>query len=193
MRSRFILTAAGLGLISLFTTPASSATIFGSKLNHQLTPAESCNANKKADMCSWVLTQAQGDPGNEQAPKNGIVDTVRLMACGPGSFVLQTARAKPGQDKAKVVHTGPLINYVGAGRNCNRSRNFVIEEFPVRVKVKTGDYLSVVATKVSFIYNSSGDGSLVFDPPLPDGGPLVKTDGTGLGSGFLMIQAEYND
>jgi hypothetical protein len=46
--------------------------------------------------------------------------------------------------------------------------------------------------KASFICNSNGDGSLVFEPPLADGDPLRKAKGNGLGNGFLMLQAEYN-
>lgn len=176
---------------AVLAAPAWSATKFGAKLNRQLTPAQLCNSAKKGDMCSWVLTQAQANAGKEQAPRNGTISKIRLMACTPGSFVLQIARAKPNADKAKVVRTGPLINYRGAKRNCNASNNFVIEAFDVDVPVKKGDYLSVVATKVSFIYNSSGDGSLVFDPPLADGGPFVTTTGDGLGNGFLMLQAQY--
>jgi hypothetical protein len=143
-------------------------------------------------MCSWVLTQAQGNAGHETAPKNGTIGKLRLMACGPGSFVLQIASAKPSRKKAKVISTGPLINYKGDNHNCTGSKNFFIETFPVDVPVKKGQYLSVVATNVSFIYNSSGDGSLVFDPPLADGDPPRKSKGSGLGSGFLMLQAEYN-
>ena len=63
----------------------------------------------------------------------------------------------------------------------------------MNVPVRQGDYLSVVASRVAFIYNSSGDGTLTFDPPLADGGAFRTTSGTGLGSGILMMEAELAD
>jgi hypothetical protein len=102
------------------------------------------------------------------------------------------AHAFPATNEAQVVRTGPAINYKGSPRNCNGGAAF-IETFQVNIPVTTGDYLSVVATKVGFIYNASGDGTLVFDPLLPDGGALQTTTGTGLGSGILLLQAVYND
>jgi hypothetical protein len=50
----------------------------------------------------------------------------------------------------------------------------------------------VIATRVGFIY-SSGDSEDVFDPLLPDGGPLRATNNTGLGSGLLLLQAEMSN
>lgn len=193
MRIRTSFCIAGATIAALLSTEASAATVFGSRLNHQLTPPEACNANRKSDLCSWVLTIAQNRPGQQAAPRDGTVTKLRLMACGPGSFVLQVARARPATDQARVLTTGPLINYVGALHNCNGSRNFIIEEFAVNVPVRQGDYLSVVASRVAFIYNSSGDGTLTFDPPLADGGAFRTTSGTGLGSGILMMEAELAD
>ena len=183
-----VLAAAGLAWLG---TSASATTIFGSRLSHEPTPAETCNALKKADLCSWVLTTAQQNVGHETAPKNGTIAKLRLRSCSAGSFVLQLALASPGTSQAHVTRTGPAINYKGDPRNCNGGN--IIETFNVNVPVLTGEYLSVIATKVGFIYNSSGDGSLVFDPLLPDGGPFRTTSGTGLGSGILLLQALYND
>jgi hypothetical protein len=184
-----VLSAIGL---ALFATSASASTVFGSKLNHEPTPAESCNQNKAADMCSWVLTIAQQNVGHERAPKNGTVIKLRLRSCVPGSFILQIAHAIPNSRRAQVVRTGPAINYRGNPSNCNGGTTF-IETFNVNVPVRTGDYLAVIATKVGFIYNASGDGTLVFDPPLVDGGPLRTAGSTSLGSGILLLQAQYND
>lgn len=183
-----IVSASGVALLG---TSASAATIFGSKLNHEPTPAETCRATNPAKMCSWVLTIAQQNVGHERAPKNGTIVKLRLRSCSAGSFVLQRARAFPSSRQARVIKTGPTINYLGNASNCNGG--LFIETFTVNVPVLAGDYLAVVATKVGFIYNSSGDGSLVFDPPLVDGGTFRTAASSGTGAGILMLQAQYND
>jgi hypothetical protein len=180
---------AALGVLAL-AVPGEAATTFGSKLNHEPTPAEKCNANKPGDMCSWVLTTAQQNVGGETAPRNGTIAQLKLRSCSSGSFVLQLARAKPGQNMARAVRSGPAITYKGDPRNCKGST--IIETFAVSVPVEAGEYLAVIATKVGFIYNASGDGSHVFDPLLPDGGAL-RNAGDGLGSGILLLQAVYSD
>jgi hypothetical protein len=187
MWGRSLLCGAGAVVLGLLSPGASAVTWFGSALDHQLTPAELCNATKKGDLCSWVLTHGR-NPGHEQAPRDGTINKIRLMSCTAGTFIVQLARALPSKHKARVIRTGPLINYLGDPANCRRSSNFIIEEFPVDIPVHLGDYLAVVASKVGFIY-SSGSREDVFDPPLPDGGPVVQTNNTGLGSGITMIQA----
>jgi hypothetical protein len=182
--------ACAVGL-SVFSASALSATLFGSKLNHEPTPAETCKANKPGEMCSWVLTIGQQNVGNEPAPKDGTVVKLRLRSCSPGSFVLQMVEAFPGTSQARALRTGPAINYKGNPLNCEGGT--FIETFAVNVPVFKGEYLAVIATKVGFIYNSSGDGSLVYNPLLADGKPLRTTTGTGLGSGILLLQAVYND
>lgn len=183
----------GAVLLAFAGTPASAATVFGAKLNHQLTPPEVCNNSQKSDLCSWVMTQAQKNAGKERAPHDGTIVKIRLFACAPGgTFVFQTYRGKTSNNKFKAVRSGPLINYNGTKRNCTASKNFDIEEFSVNVPVKKGDFIGVVASRVAFIYNSSGDGSTVFDPPLADGAAARTTNGTGLGDGFLMMQVEMN-
>src|SRR5262245_62010203 len=85
----------GAASVALFATQASSAEIFGAKFTHQLTPPEFCNQNKKGNMCSWTLLEAQGNAGHEKAPRDGTIAKIRLVACAPGgSFVLQTVRVK---------------------------------------------------------------------------------------------------
>lgn len=192
LHARLLAGAAAATGLTLLATAAPAATIFGSKLNHEPTPAETCRMNNASKMCSWVMTIAQQNVGHETAPKNGTIAILRLRSCSAGSFVLQLARAAPSSQKARVVRTGPEINYVGSAKNCNGGAAF-IETFNVNVPVTKGDYLAVIATKVGFIYNASGDGTLVFDPPLPDGGPARHATTKGTGSGILMLQAEYSN
>lgn len=187
MWSRTLLVTFGAVSLGLLATQAWAADIFGAKFTHQLTPPEFCTTNK-GKMCSWVLLEAQGNAGNETAPRDGIISKIRLVACAPGgSFVLQVVHVRPGTRRAKVIRTGPLINYLGTKHNCTASRNFDIEEFSVHVRVRAGDSLGVVATQVRFLYNPGSGPSILFDPPLADGDGLRHT---GLASGFLMLQAE---
>jgi hypothetical protein len=186
MWSRTLLRAVGAASVALFATQAPGQEIFGAKFNHQLTPPESCT-DKKSAMCSWVLMEAQGQPSKFRAPRDGRIAKIRLVACAPrGSFVLQIVRVKP-DETAKVVRTGPVINYLGTKRNCTASNNFNIEEFDVNVPVSKNDFLAAVATEVRFLYNSSSGPSIMFDPPLAEGDAFRAT---GLASGFLMMQAE---
>lgn len=192
MWNRTLLGAIGALSVVIAGGHASGQEVFGSKLNHQLTPAEFCKDSNKATICTWVLEFGQNNASRTRAPRAGTIGKIRLMACNAGTFVLQIARAQPQQNTARVVRSGPLINYVGDRRNCIRSRNFVIEEFAVSVPVQRGDFLAVAANRVSFIYNASGDGSILFDPPLPDGGPVRTANDDLDGDGFLMLQAELN-
>jgi hypothetical protein len=189
MSVRVFLGVFGALSVALAATQASGGEVFGSKLNRQITPGQFCQTSK-GKLCTWVLTFAQGSGAQEQAPQDGTIGEIRLMACERGSFILQIARAQPGLGRARVVRSGPLINYRGASRNCTANSNFVIERFAVNVPVRQGDYLAVAATKVNFLY-SAGDSGLMFDPPLPDGGAF-RSESDVDGSGILMIQAELN-
>src|SRR5262245_35535173 len=101
----------GVAGLAFLATSATAATTFGSKLNHEPTPAEKCNATKRSDMCSWVMTIAQQNVGQEAAPKDGTIATVRLRSCSAGSFVLQFAVVDAATNQARAVRTGPAINY----------------------------------------------------------------------------------
>jgi hypothetical protein len=191
--TKFSAIALGFTAISLalLANPASAGAIFGSKLNHEPTPPEVCKQGRPLDLCSWVLTIGQQNVGHERAPKNGTIVRLRLRSCTAGSFVLQIVSAIPAQHKARAVRTGPAINYRGNPNNCEGQT--IIETFNVNVPVLQGQSLAVVATKVGFIYNASGEGTDVFDPLLPDGGVFRTTPGTGLGDGFLLLQAEMSN
>jgi hypothetical protein len=186
----FVGVVSAIGLI-LFGTSASATTVFGSRLNHEPTPTEICNSAGPARLCSWVLTIGQQFVGHERAPKNGTIARLLLRSCSAGSFVFQLAVANPATHQARAIRSGPAINYHGNPINCNGG--FAIETFNVNIPVIAGEYLAVVATKVGFVYNASGDGTLVFDPLLADGGGFRTTSGVGLGSGMLLLQAQYND
>jgi hypothetical protein len=188
MQKRMLFVVLGTVAVAFLSTSVSaSAQIFGSKLNHAPTGVEECwdAAARARRMCTWVMTIAQQNVGKEPAPKNGTIALIRLRACAPGgSFVLQLARLNAAGDRARVTRTGPAIVYKGSP-GCN-----LIETFQVNVPVLTGEHLAVVAPELRFIYNASGDGTHVFDPLLPDGGPFRIPSNVN-GSGMLLLQAEY--
>ncbi len=190
MWNRALLGVFGALSVALVGAEAAGQERFGSRLNHQLTPPAFCDQNNRARICTWLLEIGQKNVGGTRAPRDGTIGKIRLMACTPGTFVLQIAR-KTQNDRARVIRTGPLINYDGDNRNCT-TQNFQIEEFAVNVPVQQGDFLAVVANRVSFIYNASGDGSILFSPPLPDGGGLRAANDNLSGDGFLMLQAELD-
>ena len=81
---------------------------FGAKLTHstQPTPRERCGDTVgKSDprTCTWVAVEAFENGGHEKAPKAGTIHKVRIVSCIAGSFTVQVARAKPGEDKARIV------------------------------------------------------------------------------------------
>jgi hypothetical protein len=198
MRSQIFLGVVSVLAVTLLSGPASGATRFGARLTSQTQPSNAgngvlCRNNKPSAMCSWVLMDAYqreaGGANGHLAPMDGTISKVRLIACAPGSFVLQIGRADPTTDQAMVLQTGPLINYAGDPRHC-RGQRYQIETFDVNVPVSQGDYLAVVAPKVGFVRCSSGgDNTLLFDPPLADGGELrTATEGEGC---WLLLEAEY--
>jgi hypothetical protein len=91
----------GVAGVAGLATAAAAATKFGAKLTHEPPPAETCQANKPGNMCSWVMTIAYQHVGQEAAPKDGTIATVRLRACSAGSFVLQLAVVDAATDQAR--------------------------------------------------------------------------------------------
>jgi hypothetical protein len=179
------------------TTPAH----FGASLNTQTQPSNAgrgdfCNINTSHPDCSFVLMQAyQCEFGSclngHLAPKNGTLANVSLIACYPGTFVLQIAHANATTKKAQVVTSGPVINYLGDPQHCNGNA-YKIETFPVDVDVQKGDYLAVDTQKVGFVRCSGGGANmLLFNLPLPDGGPLRTANGSD--GCFMLLEAFYTD
>jgi hypothetical protein len=154
--------------------PATHHVSFGAKLTPHLQPSNAfggqpCQPNAVA--CTRVMTEARnrGDAAltAEIAPKNGTIGHIKLIGGVPGKFRLQIVKAKPNQGKAKLVRNGPVIHYNGQGTDEDQGPPYVVESFPVKVKVDKGDYLAVKAKEISFEYCSGGSrGQITFEPPL---------------------------
>jgi hypothetical protein len=187
--------AAALASVAMMVAPATgmaaSPVKFGSKLNPTVQPSNSlpglqCEHQNPGATCTMVQNEAYGRPdGGELAPKTGTIKKIRLIAGGPGSFKLQIAKVKRstlfGTNEAKVVYTGPRINYTGQTEANFESDNYKVESFPVNVPVKKGQQLALRGNITSMVRCSSGgDNTLIYTPPLLAGGsfrPATSTDG----------------
>jgi hypothetical protein len=192
-----------VGLISLgpigAQAQAPAPAHFGANLNPSTQPSNAgrgifCNVSPARPDCSWVLMQAyQCEFGHcvngHLAPKDGTIANISLIACFPGSFTFQIANANPKTQQASVIISGPVITYNGDHQHCNGDR-FDIETFPVNVEVKKGNYLAVDTQKLGFVRCSGGGNNiLLFNPPLPDGGPVRSASGSD--GCFMLLEAFY--
>jgi hypothetical protein len=174
---------------------AEAQTSFGSRLTATTQPANAgkgvfCKENNRGQICSAVMTIARNRPNSAVlAPKDGTLAKVRLIACFPGSFVLQLVQMNDAGE-ATDIRTGPTINYVGDRRHCRRSR-FDIEEFPVNLPIRTGDRMAVLATKIGFVYSAGDNGSQLFAPPLADG--EIGRTSFDQGTGIILLEGIYDD
>jgi len=192
---------ASIVLLALLSVQASAATRFGAKLDSQTQPSNAgnghfCFQNSPGVTCSWVLEDAfqrefPAGTNGHLAPKDGTIAHIRLIACAPGTFVLQVGPASGRTTKkAKARRSGPVINYKGDPLHCSGD-TFTIETFNVNVPVLKNDYLMVYANKVGFLRCSSGGtNTLKFNPPLVDGAAFRQSN---LSEGcWLLLEAEYS-
>jgi hypothetical protein len=138
---------------------------------------------------------------HRRAPKTGTIKELRLVARFSGSFEFELAKVKrvygrcgdSGCDgKAKIVHRGPKIHYVRSGHGPG---NYRIQRFPVHVHVRKGEYLGIRANTQSLYsckrYSPVIAQQLIFQPPLPIGGPFGQRDG--YSDCTLLLQAVYKE
>jgi hypothetical protein len=153
-------------------------------------PPHGCDPPAPFNPCTRVAVNFEhAVNGNKSAPVSGTIDKIRLIAGSAGHFRLQLARAKnitgAGGD-AKVVRSGPRIDYLGKGFNADPAKR--IEAFNVNLHVNQGDYLTMRMTRTSVLRcNSGGTRQLLFEPPLLVGGGFTHT--TNNDGCTLMLQA----
>jgi len=169
---------------------------FGSKLtNADGSVRQPANAPRACDVtgphegdpCTVVSLIAAGfdTPGHEKAPKDGVINKVRLVALNAGSFRLFFAKAQPGSNQAKVVKKGPTINFSG-----DSSSPYTIEVKNVNISVKKGWYIAVQASQFQTVSCTSGSTALLeFQPPLVVGHPFETADGHN--GCNLLVQLQY--
>jgi hypothetical protein len=196
MRTFFI----ALSLLIFGLCNAQAAPVhFGADLNKHTQPSNAgtgdfCNISSSHPDCSFVLMQAyQCEFGScingHLAPMDGTIGSVSIIACAPGTFVLQIGQANATRGTAKVFTSGPAINYLGDPQHCD-GNTYLIENFPVNIPVKKGNYLAVDTQKVGFVRCSGGGANmLLFHLPLADGATARKANGQD--GCFMLLEAFY--
>jgi hypothetical protein len=178
--------------------PAAAQTFFGAKLTSQSQPSnaqngQSCDENggiPHGAWCTWVAISAFENGSRFTAPRTGTVKHVKLVSCVKGKFRLLLAKADPGTSKAKIVAKGPEINYAGQSPcGGNSGEHYVVQNFPVSLKVAKGDYVAIEARRAGTLSCSGGNGFLLYAPPLPVGGPFKKSHSGA--SCDLLVQLSY--
>ena len=113
-----------------------------------------------------------------RAPRDGVIDKIKLLSATDGSFRLLLARTRSNPTRSKVVRQGPTIQYDGnGGAGC--APNCVIETFNVNLTVRKGDILAFRASEAGLLRCDSGGAKiLMYQPPLPVGGSFQQPDAT---------------
>jgi len=182
-RIRLGLLAAASATLVLMLAPAQGHAIFkfGSALAPDVQPsnassAHECDVGSPTDVCTWVMNEAYQRPdGGHKAPRRLVIKKIRLIAGEAGSFRLQIARLSeigPNDFQAKIVRKGPVITYQGDPDS--NDDIYPVETFRVgRIRVRRGSVLAIKTAATSTLRCSSGgNNTLLYDPPLPIGGPF---------------------
>jgi hypothetical protein len=135
--TRFTGLAAALASVAMMVAPAAGSAApvkFGAKLDPTVQPSNSlpglpCIPDVlRYHACTMVQNEAYGRPdGGHIAPKTGIVKRIRLIAGGPGTMRIQTAKVKQSTlfttKEAKLVHKGPKRTGKAAATGSSPSRS----------------------------------------------------------------------
>jgi len=199
---RRMLVVMALGAAALMAIPATgfAAAKFGANLHTSsgtvTQPANSSPAHYcdpiPGDPCTRVAI-AFGDTGaingNVRAPKDGVIDKIKLVAGTVGHFRLQLAKVKDlnqGTGKAKVVEQGPKISHGSSVQGLG----YKIQTIDVNVPVQKGEYLAMKSKRTSVLKCQSGSTEqLLFQPPLHLGDPFQPNESDD--DCTMLLQAVY--
>jgi hypothetical protein len=194
MKTRTLRAAIATALVALAAVPASSlgATKFGAELTPDTQPSNSSTEGhpcelSDASLCTRVSMEAYGRPdGGEVAPKDGTIKKISVISQGPDTFRFELAKAKPADEKAKVVYRSKKLHT--QGQSDPNADTYEIETFKVDAPVKEGMYLATESKRSSMLRCSSGGpNQLLFQSALPLSGPFetaTATDGC-----WLLLEA----
>jgi hypothetical protein len=196
-----VVIASTLLLLLGTVSTAAGATRFGAKLDGTRQPsnAESgwwCDDNDEAlpnPTCTWVSTEAFGRPnGGFKAPRDGTIDKVRVVSCFPDSFRIQIARAKPADEKARVLRNGPTVSFQGDPDECQDDDIFKVSVVNVpNFHINKGEVIAFKDKETGALYCSGGGTVLTFHPPLVAGGSFQTSDESE--SCFLLVEYQYTN
>src|SRR4051812_6349581 len=145
---------AALAALAALLAPATgvAADKFGASLNPSVQPSNSlpthpCTHQDPGLSCTEVLYDAYGRPDQPDAPRNGVIKRIRVIAGGPGQFRLQIAKVKRSSinntNESKVIRNGPVIRYQGQTDQNFENDVYKVESFPVDVDVAKGQFLAI--------------------------------------------------
>ena len=178
---RFLPVAMIVAIGAIMVAPSSSMAFrFGSELTPETQPSNAGDGHDCAPnpgYCTWVMNEAYGRPdGGEKSKYKGKLKRIRLIANVPGSFRLQIVKVRPN-GAAKVVRKGRVINY--QGQPDPNADDYLVESFPVNIRIKKGHRLAIKTSSTSLVRCSSGGpNSLLYQPPLAFGGGFNQYDAT---------------
>jgi hypothetical protein len=196
---------AGIALVALvgLAATAQAATKFGADLRNsngsvtQPTGNRTCqddanplDASKQCDRVAVQYLDTGSPGGHRKAPKTGTIVKLKLVALAKGHFRFELAKAKNlhgSNGKAKIVDRGRRIDY----KSSIHGNDYKIQTFHVHQHVGKNQYLAIKSRKTSLLKCQSGSTEqLLFQPPLPVGGPFESNLGH-RSNCTLLLQAVY--
>lgn len=184
-----MLAIGGLRSASLTSVEPAAGGYFGADLDSNAFPSNAFSGWPCPDSdasCTQVMNWAYGG-GIVEAPKNGYVDKIRLIAGEPGSVRLFFVKVKPGTKQAKAVKKGPILNYSGQPDD---DVPMTIQTFDIPdIYVKAGWRLAIKGKNPSLMRCDAGNGSYVYQPGLVVGAAFRNATETD--SCSILIKAIY--
>jgi hypothetical protein len=196
---------AAVAALALMVAPAAGAVApvkFGAKLDPTVQPSNSlpglfCLPEVlRYHACAMVQNEAYGRPdGGHIAPKTGTIKRIRLIAGGPGTIRIETAKVKQKTlfttKEAKLVHKGPKLAYQGQSEANWESGSYRVESFPVSMPIRKGEQLAIHASATTSLVrcSSGGDNTLIYPLTYRPKHPFNAAQGSD--GCWLLVEAIY--
>ena len=191
--------------VALMVAPAAGLAApvkFGAKLDPSVQPSNSLPGLPclpevlRYHACTMVQNEAYGRPdGGHIAPKTGTIKRIRLIAGGPGTIRIETAKVKQKTlfttKEAKLVHKGPKLTYQGQSEANWESGSYRVESFRVDMPIEKGEQLAVHASGASSLVrcSSGGDNTLIYPLTYYPKHPFNAAQGSD--GCWLLVEAIY--
>jgi hypothetical protein len=196
---------AAIAALAMTVAPATgmaAPVTFGAKLDPTVQPSNSLPGLPclpevlRYHACTMVQNEAYGRPdGGHIAPKTGTIKRIRLIAGGPGTIRIETAKVKQKTlsttKEAKLVHKGPKLSHQGQSEANWESGSYRVESFPVNMRIKKGEQLAIHASATSSLVrcSSGGDNTLIYPLTYRPKNPFNAAQGSD--GCWLLVEAIY--